>query len=132
MSSASNEALDSFIDKSIPRELRGNFDRDISMIRGGWNAGMDFAIAFFKPRVSTWSRNTPNKSGLWWWWNEDEDSCPIPVEIGLSGGIETYFATAGQHGWTLWQDVKEMGGFWMECVEPKIPDVTDREKLTDA
>jgi hypothetical protein len=35
-------ALENFIEGKIPKELRSNYEHDISMIRGGWYAAMDF------------------------------------------------------------------------------------------
>lgn len=46
---SSAAALEKFIDSKVPRHLRPNFDRDISMIRGGWDA----AAAFFRPQIDT-------------------------------------------------------------------------------
>jgi hypothetical protein len=125
VSAEADAALKAFIDGKIPKHLRGNFDRDISMIRAGWHAAMEFV----KKSSLKWRRDTPNASGLWWWWNEDEDSSPVPVDIALSGGGGGYFAMAGQYGWTRAQSVSEMGGLWMFCVEPTIPDFEERDRL---
>lgn len=120
-------ALEAFIDSTVPQHLRTNFDRDISMLRGGWNA----ALKFMKGSLPKWRREPPDEIGLWWWWNEDEDSSSIPIEIALSGGTEPpdYFAMAGQYGWNRAQPVKEMGGLWMPCIEPVVPGFEEREAL---
>ncbi len=68
-----------------------------------------------------WTKDLPRVSGLYWWWNEDEDSLPIPVSIHYSGTSDSYFAPAGQWGWTRFQDVQEMGGRWMRLIEPERP-----------
>lgn len=114
---SSEEALEKFIESKIPKHLRENYGHDISMLRGGWAAAMNFVRAS-APR---WRRQPPDEIGLWWWWNEDEDSAPIPVDIAISGGINEYFATAGQHGWNIFQLVTDMGGIWMQCLEPALP-----------
>lgn len=72
-------------------------------------------------RDERWTKTPPAESGLWWWWNEDEDSLPIVVDISYSGTSNSYFAGAGQHGWTRFQEVSEMGGFWMRQQEPEHP-----------
>lgn len=79
------------------------------------------AIELFSP-ISTWKDRVPDEIGLWWWWNEDEDSAPIVVDIAYSGTGDEYFAMAGQHGWTRFQNVTEMGGLWMRLNEPDVPD----------
>lgn len=71
--------------------------------------------------AQAWSKSLPNESGLWWWWNEDEDSMPLPVTIMYSGTSDSYFASEGQWGWTRFQNVEEMGGWWMKCIEPERP-----------
>lgn len=77
--------------------------------------------------VAFWSKSLPAVQGLWWWWNEDEDSLPIPVSIMYSGTSDSYFASEGQWGWTRFQNVEDMGGFWMRCYEPLSP--TTREQV---
>lgn len=71
--------------------------------------------------MSEWSKQLPGESGLWWWWNEDEDSNAIVVDIAFSGTDGTYFAMQGQHGWSRFQPVSEMQGWWMRLHEPKFP-----------
>lgn len=59
--------------------------------------------------------------GLWWWFNGEQ---VIAVEIGISrnnDGSYSYFAYLGQHGWTLAQNVTEMGGKWHRCIVPEAP-----------
>ena len=59
--------------------------------------------------------------GLWWWFNGEQ---VIAVEIGISrnnDGNYSYFAYLGQHGWTLAQNVTEMGGKWQRCIVPEAP-----------
>lgn len=68
-----------------------------------------------------WQRKLPDESGLWWWWNEDEDSLPIVVDIAYSGCGDNYFAMQGQHGWTRFQNVEDMGGWWRRLHEPERP-----------
>lgn len=125
--SPSDTALEKFIEGKIPKELRSNYEHDISMIRGGWYA----AMSHINNAAPKWRRETPDESGLWWWWNEDEDSCSIPIEIALSGGTqpEVYFAMAGQYGWSRAQPVIEMGGFWMRCLEPPLPSFEEQDRL---
>lgn len=71
--------------------------------------------------VPRWSKDLPNDQCLWWWWNEDEDSTPFPVSIFYSGTSDSYFAPEGQWGWTRYQPVEEMGGWWMRIIEPALP-----------
>lgn len=68
-----------------------------------------------------WSKLLPNEQGLWWWWNEDEDSTPFPVSIMYSGTSDSYFASEGQWGWNTFQEVADMGGWWMKVAEPERP-----------
>ena len=68
-----------------------------------------------------WSKTLPNESGLWWWWNGDEDQQPLVVEIAYSGTDGSYFAMQGQHGWTRFQPVTEMQGYWMQLHYPPPP-----------
>ena len=68
-----------------------------------------------------WQKKLPDESGLWWWWNEDEDSLPIVVDIAYSGTDGCYFAMQGQHGWTRFQRVSDMGGWWWRLPEPERP-----------
>lgn len=70
-----------------------------------------------------WSKEAPNEIGYWWWWNGDLDAVPVPVNIAWSptdGG--RYFATQGQHGWTRFLWVEEMGGLWIRLLEPPLPE----------
>lgn len=76
--------------------------------------------------LGEWQRKLPDESGLWWWWNEDEDSLPIVVAIAYSGTSDSYFAMQGQHGWTRYQDVDEMGGWWRWLPEPERPTQNDQ------
>lgn len=72
-------------------------------------------------KMEVWSKDAPNESGYWWWWNEDGP--PIPVNIDWSptnGG--NFYAQAGQHGWNRHQWVKDMGGYWMQIIEPPVPE----------
>lgn len=78
--------------------------------------------------LGEWQRKLPDESGLWWWWNEDEDSLPLVVDIAYSGTSDSYFAMQGQHGWTRYQDVEEMGGWWRRLPEPERP--TQNEKMS--
>lgn len=36
------QALEKFIESKIPKHLRPNYEHDISMIRGGWHAALDY------------------------------------------------------------------------------------------
>lgn len=67
------------------------------------------------------SADLPNKQCDWWWWNGDEDAQPILVSILFSGSNGEYFASMGQHGWTIAQFVETMGGQWMEAIIPNTP-----------
>lgn len=67
------------------------------------------------------TKTIPVELGLYWWWNEDEDSNPIVVDIAYSGTSNSCFAMQGQHGWTRYQDVEEMGGWWAPITIPAQP-----------
>jgi hypothetical protein len=77
----------------------------------------------WKPELMqyAWQKELPSESGLWWWWNGDEDAAPIPVTIMYSGCGDNYFAPEGQYGWTRFQAVEEMGGWWKRLPEPLLP-----------
>jgi hypothetical protein len=63
----------------------------------------------------------PSEEHLWWWWNGDEDAAPVHVEIMYSGSNGEHFASLGQHGWTVAQWVKDMGGMWAKATVPATP-----------
>lgn len=66
-----------------------------------------------------WCEADGVKEQAWyWWWNEDSDAAPVPVSVLYSGSDGTYFASAGQLGWTRFQHVLDMRGWWMKLVEP--------------
>lgn len=80
--------------------------------------------------LGEWQRKLPDESGLWWWWNEDEDSLPLVVGVAYSGTSDSHFAMQGQHGWTRYQDVEEMGGWWRRLPEPEMPTQNDLRSET--
>ena len=61
-----------------------------------------------------------SEQAWYWWWNGDEDSGPVIVSVFMGGPLTPPFATAGQLGWTVAQDVPGMGGWWMKIPEPEI------------
>lgn len=64
---------------------------------------------------------------IWWW---DNGEIIFPVNIAWSPTSESFFATLGQWGWGRAQDLSEMQGRWMPCVEPE-PDEKYRETVGD-
>lgn len=47
------------------------------------------------------------------------------------GGEDVYFATAGQLGWSQAQEVEDMGGLWMQLVEPDISSIVETKEPND-
>lgn len=68
-----------------------------------------------------WVKDLPSEEGPYWWWNEDEDSCPIHIEVAYSPTSQSFFARIGQYGWNRPQEVTEMKGWWMLIPLPPLP-----------
>lgn len=66
-----------------------------------------------------------NEQGWYWWWDGDPDWCGEVVSIMWSRCTDTYFATAGQLGWTEPQEVIAMGGWWKLIPRPIKPNVKE-------
>lgn len=49
----SEQALEKFIESKIPKHLRENYQHDISMLRGGWSAALDF-MKKLSEEVESW------------------------------------------------------------------------------
>ena len=65
--------------------------------------------------------SVPDDQCEWWWYNQDPDGAPILVSVLYSFSSGEHFASVGQHGWNVAQDVKDMGGVWMKAQIPEPP-----------
>lgn len=63
------------------------------------------------------------------WWHDNGEQI-YPVNIAWNPTTLTFFATVGQWGWSRAQDLSEMGGRWMPCIEPE-PDAAYRESVRE-
>lgn len=80
----------------------------------------DFATKLCAGQKHEWTRTPPAEQAMFWWWNGDRDSAPFACQVMYGGTDNRYFVARNFMEETPWVD--ELGGFWMKCEEPEIPD----------
>lgn len=68
-----------------------------------------------------WTKTPPAEQAMFWWWNGDPDSTPFACQVMYGGTDNRYFVARNFMEETPWVD--EIGGWWMKCVEPAIPEL---------
>lgn len=97
----------------MPRKSNAISDRDRE----------DFARYESEMKALGWGRHdVVDESWCWYWWHDEDPDCdPVPTIVMQSTNHkEGFFASAGQHGWTVGRMVSDMGGWWMKMKAPEV------------